>query len=383
MKKPYVIAIAMSAVIIVWMASGLLRSPKENSVKTPAEQSGQRMLVQVQTQIAQSVKLKLTVQGDVEPNREVTIRSDIAGRINELLAKEGQRLDAGVVLMRLDTQDRQIRLAREKALLQSRQKAYQRVQALAKENFQSESAIEEAFAALKSAEANVAQIELEISQLSIKAPFAGVIDASMVEEGGYVAANAEIARFVDNNPLVVVVPVAQQNVQQIESGTEALVRFATGEEKTGRLRYISPLANANTRTFRAEIEVENPDHLIPAGISAEVEIPTSEVTGHFVSPAILSLDESGVIGVKTVTYDNIVDFYPVSILQAATDGVWVEGLPETARIITVGQGFVEKGAEVEIRYKSSEASSTSQDDTDADADGEVEVEVEVDVEVTP
>ena len=373
MKKPYVIAIAMSAVIVVWMASGLLRSPKENSVKTPAEQSGQRMLVQVQTQIAQSVKLKLTVQGDVEPNREVTIRSDIAGRINELLAKEGQRLDAGVVLMRLDTQDRQIRLAREKALLQSRQKAYQRVQALAKENFQSESAIEEAFAALKSAEASVAQIELEISQLSIKAPFAGVIDASMVEEGGYVAANAEIARFVDNNPLVVVVPVAQQNVQQIESGTEALVRFATGEEKTGRLRYISPLANANTRTFRAEIEVENPDHLIPAGISAEVEIPTSEVTGHFVSPAILSLDESGVIGVKTVTNDNIVDFYPVSILQAATDGVWVEGLPETARIITVGQGFVEKGAEVEIRYKSAEANSTRQDDTDTD--GEVEVEV--------
>jgi len=375
MKKPYVIAIAMSAVIIVWMASGLLRSPKENSVKTPAEQIGQRMLVQVQTQIAQSVKLKLTVQGDVEPNREVMIRSDIAGRINEVLATEGQRLDAGAVLMSLDTQDRQIRLAREKALLQSRQKAYQRVQALAKENFQSESAIEEAFAALKSAEASVAQIELEISQLSIKAPFAGVIDASMVEEGGYVAANFEIARFVDNNPLVVVVPVAQQNVQQIESGTEALVRFATGEEKTGRLRYISPLANANTRTFRAEIEVENPDHLIPAGISAEVEIPTSEVTGHFVSPAILSLDESGVIGVKTVTNDNIVDFYPVSILQAATDGVWVEGLPETARIITVGQGFVEKGAVVEIRYKSSEASSISQDDADS--------EVEVDVEVAP
>jgi len=66
-------------------------------------------------------------------------------------------------------------------------------------------------------------------------------------------------------------------------------------------------------------------------------------------------------------------FYPVSILQAATDGVWVEGLPETARIITVGQGFVEKGAEVEIRYKSAEANSTRQDDTDTD--GEVEVEV--------
>lgn len=364
MKKPYLVAIAMSAVIIIWMASGLLRSPKENTVTTPADHISQRMLVQVKTQMAQSVQLELTVQGHVEPNREVTIRSDIAGRIAEVLVNEGQWVDTDTVLVRLDTQDRQIKLAKEKALLQSRQKAYQRAQALAKENFQSKSAIDDAFAALKAAEASVAQIELEINQLTIKAPFAGIIDVRMVEKGGYVAANGEIARFVDNNPLIVVVPVAQQNVQQIAKGTEALVRFATGEKKAGTLRYISPLASQNTRTFRAEIEVENPDHVIPAGISVEVQIPTAKVTGHFVSPAILSLDESGEMGVKTVTNDNIVAFYPISILQAATNGVWVKGLPESARIITVGQGFVENGLAVDVSFEKTEAQSTPQEVAD-------------------
>lgn len=364
MKKPHLIAIAMSAAIILWMASGLLRSPKEKMVTTPAEHTSQRMLVQVQTQSLQSVQLKMTVQGHVEPNREVTIRSDIAGRIAEVLVKEGQWVNANTVLVRLDTQDRQIKLAKEKALLQSSQKSYQRIQELVKENFLPKSAIDEAFAVLKAAEASVAQIELEIKQLTIKAPFAGIIDERMVEKGGYVAANGEIARFVDNNPLIVVVPIAQQNVQQVVKGTEALVQFATGEKKTGTLRYISPLANQNTRTFRAEIEVKNPNNAISAGISAEAHIPTKEVTGHFVSPAILSLDEAGAMGVKTVTKDNVVAFYPVTILQAATNGVWIKGLPESARIITVGQGFVEKGLLVDVSPEKSEAPSTPQDVSD-------------------
>jgi len=349
MKKPYIIAIAMSAVIIIWMASGLLRSPKEKTESSSPDQVSPHMLVQVQTQTAQSVQLELTVQGHVEPNRKVTIRSDIAGRIAEVLVEAGQWVDAGTGLVRLDIDDRKMKLEKEKALLQSRQKAYQRAQSLAKENFQSQSAIENALVELKAAEANVAQIQLEIKQLVIKSPFAGVIDMRMVEKGGYVAENGEIARFVDNNPLIVVVPVSQQNVQQIAKGTKTVIRFATGESKEGKLRYISPLANQNTRTFRVEIEVENLDQAIPAGISAEVNIPTEKVTGHFISPAILSLDESDQLGVKTVTQDNIVMFYPVSILQATTNGVWVKGLPDTARIITIGQGFVESGEPVNVK----------------------------------
>jgi|SRR5690554_2963934 len=367
MKKPYLIAIAMSVVIVVWMASGLLRAPKENVAKTPAEQASERMLVKVRAQTAKRVQLELTVQGHVEPNREVVIRSDIAGRIAEVLVKEGQWVKAGTVLVRMDTEDREIRLAKEKALLESRQKAYQRVQSLAKDNFQSKSDIEDRFAALKAAEASVAQIELEIKQLAIRAPFAGTIDMRMVEKGAYVVANGEIARFVDNNPLVVAVPVAQQNIQKVAKGSKVLVRFATGEEKTGTLRYISPLANQSTRTFRVEVEVDNADSAIPAGISAEAVIPTGEIMGHFVSPAILSLDEDGQIGVKTVEEDNVVAFYPITILQSSTKGVWVKGLPESAKIITVGQGFVESGVQVKVSMEEEQKASSSEDITDGKA----------------
>jgi len=64
------------------------------------------------------------------------------------------------------------------------------------------------------------------------------------------------------------------------------------------------------------------------------------------SPAALTLDDTGVIGVKTVDAQNIVRFHPVQLVSDGLDGIWVAGLPREATIITVGQEFVLPGHEV-------------------------------------
>ncbi|WP_334065665.1 efflux RND transporter periplasmic adaptor subunit [Alteromonas genovensis] len=364
MKKSYIIAIAMTVAIVAWMASGLLRdSPTEQTSTAADKQDEQRLLVQTEIQTAQPVQLTLKVVSHVEPNRKVTIRSDIAGRIDEVLAKEGTWVASGDVLVRLAVEDRRIKLDKERALLLSKQKAYKRIKALTQDSYQSKSALEEAYASLKAAEANVAQMEFELEKLDIKAPFSGLLDARMVEQGGYVSANSEIARFVDNSPLIVVAPVSQQDIQQLSVGLQAEVAFATGAARQGKVIYISPLANESTRTFRVEIAVNNDDRSIPAGISAEVRIPTEKVTGHFISPAILSLDSTGQIGVKTVDEKGAVTFNPVSIIQAAEDGVWVTGLPQKAQIITVGQGFVEEGVYVDVHSAEKTSTPSFRDNT--------------------
>jgi multidrug efflux system membrane fusion protein len=88
---------------------------------------------------------------------------------------------------------------------------------------------------------------------------------------------------------------------------------------------------------------------MPAGLSARIAIPTGNARGHFISPAILSLGTNGELGVKVVDEDDIVDFRPIMIVRAQTDGVWVTGLDETSRIIIVGQGFVTSGDIVDPR----------------------------------
>ena len=72
-------------------------------------------------------------------------------------------------------------------------------------------------------------------------------------------------------------------------------------------------------------------------------------TSRFVSPAYLSLDDSGRLGVKTVGHqERTIAFNRVEIVEASRDGGWISGLPENVRLVTQGQGFVAAGETVRI-----------------------------------
>jgi len=62
---------------------------------------------------------------------------------------------------------------------------------------------------------------------------------------------------------------------------------------------------------------------------------------------VLTLDDRGEVGVKSVGAEERVAFHPVSVIRADPAGLWVDGLPEQVRIIVQGQGFVAVGEPVE------------------------------------
>jgi multidrug efflux system membrane fusion protein len=126
----------------------------------------------------------------------------------------------------------------------------------------------------------------------------------------------------------------------------AQVNFANGLSRQGRIRYISPRANSSTRTFDVEIEIDNANGSLRSGISAQAQIPTKKVKAYYLSPALFSLSDSGEIGVKTVNEQDIVEFYPIELVQSDSNGTWVTGLPDSAKVIITGQGFVKAGNKV-------------------------------------
>ncbi len=95
-----------------------------------------------------------------------------------------------------------------------------------------------------------------------------------------------------------------------------------------------------------ELEVSNPDMTIAEGITSELILPYAEVLAHRITPATLTLDDSGAVGIKTVTPDNVVAFHRAEIVGQSAEGAWLAGLPETITVITVGQEFVRPGQRV-------------------------------------
>ena len=106
-----------------------------------------------------------------------------------------------------------------------------------------------------------------------------------------------------------------------------------------------------SRTFAIELEVDNPDFELRAGITARMEIETEKVMAYRISPALIAFQDDGSFGVKIVDEDNRVVFVIGDIVSSEPDALWLGSLPEKMRLITSGQGFVRDGDEVEIEIE--------------------------------
>ena len=348
--------------LAIWMISGLF-TPSANVVVPVSEQAlaNAATSVAVREFQAKSVTRFISSPAEVNPERVLPLRVETAGRVEALPVPMGARVGAGATIVRLELGDRTARLEEARAELAQRERDNEATEKLADSGFATKARVREMFAALQAARARVKEIEEEVSNTSIKAPFGGVLDALDVEVGEYLAVGTEVARVVDNNPLIVEAQVAQQNVKLLAPGLSANVSFVTGQERAGTIRYVSVQADKATHTFRVEIEVDNADGAIPSGTSAKVQVPVGDVAAHFVSPAIFSLDADGTLGVKSVDDQDIVRFHNVEIVRAESEGVWVTGLPDRVRLITKGQGFVAAGDLVRPTLVTDTANSAARD----------------------
>lgn len=344
MKKSHLIALVVSGLLILWMLPGLLGFGKKTTETGNAQQDN-LMAVEIEEQDSKPVISFIVAQGNVTPNREVTLRAETTGKVKEILSEEGQEVKEGDIILRLDMEDRQIRLERARARLAEMNRKYDAAKNLSKKGFAAQSRTDEALAQLKEAQTEEQQIMLEIGDTEIRAPFDGILDKRNVEIGDFVNIGDDIVTIVDNTPLVVNVPVPQKEIGEIALGASALIKIAGGKETGGTIRFIAPKADEVTRTFRVEIEIQNTTNL-SSGTSAEVYIPKKSVKAHAVSPGILTIDDTGRTGIKTVDDAGTVHFNPVSIVSAETDKLFVSGLPDRARIIINGQGFVRDGEKV-------------------------------------
>lgn len=353
MKKPYIIALAFIVLLCAWMLSGLWAESNEETRKDSlnSAQSEDSFSVEVALLTAQDKSILITAQGQTEPNTVVTIRSQTTGNVVSVKAQEGQALNTDDLIISVDIKDRMLQLEQQQALLTLNQKTYQGVKRLELKKLQSQGELETAFANLKASEASVANIQRDIRNTKIVSPLNGILEKRLVEVGDYIEVNTPIATVVENNPLVVLVLIAQQDIANLKKDMTAQINLASGESRQGKIRYISPRANSSTRTFNVEIEMDNTNGSLRSGLSAQAQIPTKKVKAHYLSPALFSLSDLGEIGIKTVNGQGIVEFYPVELVQSDANGAWVTGLPTTARVIITGQGFVKAGNKVKPVYK--------------------------------
>ncbi|MSP49352.1 MAG: efflux RND transporter periplasmic adaptor subunit [Alphaproteobacteria bacterium] len=346
--SPWWFSLAVVASVSGWMASGLFMHHGDGTAGAapPPPAAAPLTKVRVIELTAEAKPIEIVVQGRTAAARKVEIKAETVGRVAEIGAERGARVKKGQLIVRLATDDRQARLEEAQALVRHRQLDFDAGRQLTEKGFRPEFKHAESRAALESAKALLARIDLDIQRTQIRAPFDGVLDQRPVEIGDYVRDGIPIAVVVDLSPAVVMAQISEREVGQIRLGQAGSARLVTGGTAEGVVRYIGAVGDPATRTFKVELEVANPEGRIVEGMTAELRLPVAQTYAHALPPSVLTLDDLGRIGVKLVVEGDKVAFVLAQVIAGDSERVWLTGLPKTARVIAVGQEFVKDGERV-------------------------------------
>lgn len=346
-RRWWIMAVVVLAAV-VWIVSGVLTreppAPERAAEREP-------MAVEVEQRMARPIERVLVLQGEVEPDQLVVVRAETAGQVAEWHVPRGARVEAEEEIARLRMDDREAQRQRAIAQLRRAESEFEAIRGLVERDFATPQERAAREAELEAARAELEAVEVDIANTRIRSPIDGVVDRRVSERGDFLSIGDPVAEIVDNDPLIAVVRVPQHQVHRVRSGQPARVRFLGGEEAEGEVTFVGALADPATRTFRMEVTLPNPDWALPAGISAEVTVPTDEVMAHAISPAHVTLGPDGRVGAMVVDDNDVARFFPVEAVRATTDAIWFTGLPEEVRLITVGQGFISPGERVAPRER--------------------------------
>ena len=335
--------------------SGLLSS--ETSSEPEELLRDQPMAVEVDILDINTKERKISLQGQMEPVRHLLLKAETSGAVEKIHVSKGTRVSKNAALVTLDLGGRQSSLAEASARVRMAKSEQSAALSLRQKGLQSQLQLEQAEASLETALAQLGAVELDINNTTIRAPFDAIVNDIPIEMGALIDRADLVAELVDDSQFNVSAQVSQHALSSLKLGQSVTVELITGQELFGKLTYISSIADPQTRSFTVEARIENTDDAVAAGVSATLHIPVEVVEATFLSPSSLSLGDAGELGVKAVDDQNTVHFLPINIISTSLDGAWVTGIPADTRIITLGQGFVNAGEQVEPKLKGAEDTS--------------------------
>lgn len=344
------------AAVVAWMATGMFGGERHaQAVEQPAAVPVAQFTVSAREQDAETVERRVQLNGDTLPDQIVTIASQVEGQVIAVGPRKGARLVKGELLARIDPRDAQQQKTRASAQLRTRELEYRGAEKLRATGYVTEADLASRLGALELARADLKDAEIRLANMAIVAPVDGILEQRSVEVGDYAKIGQPVATLIKIDPLLVQGVVNESEVAWVKPGATASAEIQ-GQTLPGRVRFVSSMADPKTRTFTVEVAVDNPDSLIPAGLSARVMLPVGSIAAQRIPASLLSLSDGGELGIKHVVGGKVV-FTPARIVRADGDAVYVDGLPERITLITRGQGFVTAGQAVTVELEGAASAS--------------------------
>ncbi|WP_404416662.1 efflux RND transporter periplasmic adaptor subunit [Marinospirillum sp.] len=348
------LALTFLLLLIIWMATGDVLSSREEAPESAQKKEPSLFQVETRWLEAEPFAPQLVLQGQLHADQSAMITAETSGRVTQILSREGEKVEKGQTLLALAEESRPEQLARLKAEVETRQAEVDAAKRLREANHLARTEYLRLKSSLLQIQAELKTAQLDLAHTRPQAPFQGYLEELMVEVGEAVQPGQSLARLVQTQTLKAEAQVPQQRIHQVKLGQEVTLEMLDGQQLKGEVSFIAQQADPATRSFRLEARLDNPEQKRLAGSSATLRVHLEPTQAHFLSAALLNLDDSGQLGVKHVNNDQQVEWESVELLSNTASGVWVQGLPLRIQLITLGGGFVEPGEQVRVQLLDSQ-----------------------------
>lgn len=297
----------------------------------------------------QKVSDKFEAVGTIEADEAITVVSEIDAAVVSLPFEEGNNIKRGNLIAQLDDSQLAAEVNRAEALFNQSQSAYKRVKSIVEQNAGTPQDLDDAFASLKVAEANLELSKARLAKTHITAPFDGVIGSRKVSVGTFLRTGNAITELANLKEIRVNFSAPERFLAQLKKGADVYVSSPVypGHRVKGEIIAIEPIVDADTRSAKIIAHVKNPGQKLKPGMSANISVILNERPDALTIPSEAIFANGDQSFVFIVNADSTVKRAAVKTgLQLADVVEIIDGLEEGMNVIQAGHQKLFEGAKV-------------------------------------
>jgi RND family efflux transporter MFP subunit len=306
--------------------------------------------VETDTVISGQIARVITLPGTVEAIRTIGVNAQVAGAVLEVPVEEGDRVETGEVIARLDDRELQAQLRAAEASYEVADAAFQRAEQLLERQVITQPEYEAARTAYEAARAQVEQLRTRVGFAVVRSPIGGVVTSKVVQSGDVVGNQGRLVDVAEVDTMVVRVNVSELDILDVQPGNPVQLRLDAlpGEALQATVRRVFPTADPTTRLVPVEVALSPADgRRTRPGYLARVEFQLEPKDDALLIPAGAIVSRGGGEGVYLVSDSSSV------VLRSVTPGLTsagrveiLEGLQVGDRVVTAGANLLRDGARI-------------------------------------
>ena len=300
----------------------------------------------------------LELQGSVQTKQNLVISPEMSGILTRVYVKEGQRVNKGQIIASIDDGGLSQQVSQLQIQADLAKTTFERQERLWNQKIGSEIQYLQAKSTYEAQQKAVDQLKTQLGRASVKAPFSGIIDDVITEQGAVVSPGlTQLIRIVNLNNMYIETDVPESYIAQVTKNKDVLVEFPIlGREINTKIRQAGNFINPDNRTFKIEVSVPNKDKIIKPNLTAKLKINDYTNENAILIPqSIISEDANGqqyvyIITAKQPNGDAITKKQNIKTGRTQGDNIEIlSGLENEFEIVNEGARNVRDGQNVTIK----------------------------------